>query len=78
MCDTEAGLELTCISIVDFNGVVLLDLLVKPLTPILNYRQEFSGMLLNPLTISLEQIQLACMQIISAETILGDNLWKMI
>jgi DNA polymerase III epsilon subunit-like protein len=73
MCDTEAGLELTRISIVDFNGVVLLDSLVKPLTPILNYRQEFSGIsaeLLDPVTISLEQIQLACLQIISAETIL--------
>jgi DNA polymerase III epsilon subunit-like protein len=46
---------------------------VKPLTPIWNYRQEFSGIspeLLDPVTISLEQIQLACLQIISAESIL--------
>jgi DNA polymerase III epsilon subunit-like protein len=73
MCDTEYGLELTRISLVDFNGVVLLDSLVKPATQILNYRQAYSGMtpqLLDPVSISLTQIQLALLQIISSETIL--------
>jgi DNA polymerase III epsilon subunit-like protein len=73
MCDTEHGLELTRISLVDLNVVVLFDYLFKPATPILNYRQAYSGMtcqLLDPVSISLAQIQLACLQIISSGTIL--------
>lgn len=73
MCDTENGLELTRVSIIDFHGTVILDSFVKPLSPILNYRQEYSGItpqILDPVTVTLEHIQLACLKIISSKTIL--------
>lgn len=40
MCKTTEGTELTRISMVDFDGKTVLDELVKPATPIINYLTE--------------------------------------
>lgn len=73
MCDTQLGLELTRLSVVDVFGTVKLDVLVKPELPILDYRTQYSGIteeLLNPVTVSLAQAQVALMRLVSAETVL--------
>jgi DNA polymerase III epsilon subunit-like protein len=73
MCDTVNGPELTRISLVDYNGMVLLDTLVKPYSPIVNYKEAYSGIsatLLDPVTIRLEQVQVALMSVISSSSVL--------
>jgi hypothetical protein len=73
MCDTANGLELTRLTILDQNHVTVLDTLVKPRLPIVNYRTQWSGVteaLLERVTVTLEQAQLAFMRIISRETFL--------
>ena len=73
MCDTANGLELTRLTILDQNHVIILDTLVKPLLPIVNYRTQWSGVteaLLESVTVTLDQAQLAFMRIISRETFL--------
>lgn len=37
MCRTEAGMEITRVTLVDYQGNTLYDQLVKPLNPILDY-----------------------------------------
>lgn len=44
MCDTLSGPQLTRLSLLDSAGQTLLDTLVRPAEPILNYRTEFSGL----------------------------------
>jgi len=72
MCDTSLGLELTRITVVDENGRAVLDSLVLPDLPILNYRSEFSGITPEKMAgvgIRLVQIQHRLLQLISAETV---------
>mmetsp|Transcript_10405 Transcript_10405/g.15652 ORF Transcript_10405/g.15652 Transcript_10405/m.15652 type:complete len:326 (-) Transcript_10405:4132-5109(-) len=73
MCDTLSGPQLTRLSLLDSAGQTLLDTLVRPAEPILNYRTEFSGLTekdLLPVTVTLQQVQLAVLRLVSSETIL--------
>ena len=73
MCETAQGLELTRLTIIDKDLTVLLDTLVKPKNRIINYLTKYSGItedLLENVTVTLEQVQLAFMRLISKETYL--------
>ncbi|BBN16199.1 RNA exonuclease [Marchantia polymorpha subsp. ruderalis] len=73
MCRTAAGLELTRVSLVDTNKTVLIDSLVMPTNPILNYNTRYSGITaarLRDVNTTLKDIQEHFIQIVSAETIL--------
>jgi len=73
MCDTANGPELTRISVVDYNGIVVLDCLVKPYSPVLDYKEGFSGLnaeLLDPVSIRIEQVQVALLSIMTPSTVL--------
>ena len=73
MCDTAHGPELTRISVVDYNGIILLDTLVKPYSPVVNYKEAFSGVnatLLDPVDIRIEQVQVALLRLVSSSTVL--------
>jgi hypothetical protein len=72
MCDTIHGLEVTRVTLLNQNQETIIDLLIKPDSPILDYRTPFSGMtavLLNPIKTTLLQVQLLLARLIVNKTI---------
>eukprot|EP00939_MAST-03C_sp_MAST-3C-sp1_P000911 g911.t1 len=72
MCRTEHGLELTRATALNWDGDVLLDELVQPERPILDYLTKYSGIteaMMRDVTTSLEDVRDRLMRFIKAETI---------
>lgn len=60
MCETAQGQELARVSVLGHDGRVLLESLVKPRNPVLNYLTQYSGIteeMLRDVTVSLEQVR---------------------
>ncbi|KAF9172958.1 hypothetical protein BGX21_009052 [Mortierella sp. AD011] len=73
MCRTEAGPELTRVTLIDYSGATILDELVKPEHKILDYLTQYSGMTaarLEGVTTRLADVQKLLKKLIDYNTIL--------
>jgi DNA polymerase III epsilon subunit-like protein len=60
MCVTALGAELTRVSVLGHDGSLLLDTLVKPASPVLDYVTQYSGIteeMLRDVTVTIEQVR---------------------
>lgn len=73
MCLSEKGYVLTRVSIVDFDGTIVYDQLVKPSMPITDYLTKYSGITeekLTSVTTTFEDVQREILNIISEDDVL--------
>ncbi|KAJ2960386.1 hypothetical protein NQZ79_g4254 [Umbelopsis isabellina] len=73
MCLTSSGLELARISLIDYASNVILDEMVQPSHPVVNYMTQYSGIRqanLEGVTTTLSDIQKRLLDIIGVDTIL--------
>jgi len=81
MVETSAGRELARVTLIRFEPTeqdadgytVLLDLLVKPVRPVLDYKTRYSGItaaMLEPVTTRIEQVQVALASIVGVNDIM--------
>jgi hypothetical protein len=73
MCETVQGVEVTRVTVINHENIVILDLLVKPDSPIVNYRTAYSGMtsqLLENVSTRLIQVQVLLLRLIVKNTIM--------
>jgi hypothetical protein len=73
MCDTEDGLEITRVTVVNRLNSIIFDQLVKPKKPIIEYRTAYSGIneeIMRSVTTTLDQVHLSLLELIHENTIL--------
>lgn len=73
MCQTEDGLELTRISVLDWDGSLVYDTFVKPTKPITDYLTTYSGITkekLQDVTTTLADVQTYLLDLFNNDTIL--------